>query len=339
MIAALVQLDNDQNPASAEVGPSGNGAAAEAPLMSAGPTFNQITLDPYLQAALDALPAEDRDGRLQLIQQARERAEQRAEREAERRERQAEAERAERQAQRAHELEVLQRGGNAPTARTSEPSSVQTPKPRPEHFPVMEKDGDLDTFLRAFEKACRQYQLPRDQWARYLTPGLKGKALEAFASLPPEADDDYDAIKQALIAKYRLTPEVYRKKFRHLQRGPHDSYSDVVQGLRTQFDQWIHGLSVESFEQLRDLMIKDQFLHLCPAEVRQFILDREPTNADKAAQIADNYEANRKPETRRPVATSWKGGKPATNPSAPASRPSGGPVPVANKRLATDKRE
>ncbi|XP_073423400.1 uncharacterized protein [Dendrobates tinctorius] len=204
----------------------------------------------------------------------------------------------------------------------------------------MEKDGDLDTFLRAFEKACRQYQLPRDQWARYLTPGLKGKALEAFASLPPEDDDDnYDAMKQALIAKYRLTPEIYRKKFRNLQRGPHDSYSDVVQGLRTHFDQWIHGLSVNTFELLRDLMIKDQFLHLCLAEVRQFILDREPMNADKAAQIAVNYEANRKPETRKPVTTSWRGGKPATNPSAPASRHSGGPVPVANTRLTTDSRQ
>ncbi|XP_069618833.1 uncharacterized protein [Ranitomeya imitator] len=168
-----------------------------------------------------------------------------------------------------------------------EPSSAQTPKPRPDRFPVMAKDGDLDTFLRAFEKACRQYRLPAQEWTRYLTPGLRGKALEAFAALPQEQDGDYEAIKQALIAKYQLTPEVYRRKFRTLQRGPHDSYSDVVIGLGTHFDQWTQGLSVTTFAQLRDLMIKDQFFHLCPAEVRQFVMDREPKDVTKAEQIKD----------------------------------------------------
>ncbi|XP_069611072.1 uncharacterized protein [Ranitomeya imitator] len=219
---------------------------------------------------------------------------QRAEREAERAER--EAERAECQAQRAHELEMLWQGGMPSTAQRREPSSAQIPKPRPDQFPVMEKDGDLDTFLRAFEKACRQYRLPTDERARYLTPGLRGKALEAFAALSQEQDGDYEAIKQALIAKYQLTPEVYRRKFRILQRGPHDSYSDVVHGLGTHFDQWTQGLSVTTFAQLRDLMIKDQFFHLCPAEVRQFVMVREPKDVTKAVQIADAYEANRRSE-------------------------------------------
>ncbi|XP_069585125.1 uncharacterized protein, partial [Ranitomeya imitator] len=199
----------------------------------------------------------------------------------------------------------------------------------------MEKDGDLDTFLRAFEKACRQYRLPTDEWARYLTPGLRGKALEAFAALPQEQDGDYEAIKQALIAKYQLTPEVHRRKFRTLQRGPHDSYSDVVHGLGTHFDQWTQGLSVTTFAQLRDLMIKDQFFHLCPDEVRQIVMDREPKYMTKAAQIADAYEANRRSEVRKPVTTSWRGGKPATNASTPASQHTRGPGPVANSTRPT----
>ncbi|KAM9296757.1 uncharacterized protein PAF06_017696 [Gastrophryne carolinensis] len=49
-------------------------------------------------------------------------------------------------------------------------------KPRLEHFPMMEKDGDLDIFLRGFEKVCRQFHLPKEQWGRYLTPRLRGKA-------------------------------------------------------------------------------------------------------------------------------------------------------------------
>ncbi|XP_069588526.1 uncharacterized protein, partial [Ranitomeya imitator] len=295
LVADLVQWeaarDQSQSSEAAEASTSEHGAAAEVQPLNAGPVSNPGELDPHLQAALKEFPIDDHEGRRQLIQQYRQEAQaQQAEREA-RAEREAQAQRAERQAEREYQLQLarLQMQGLSQTNR--EPSSAQTPKPRPDHFPVMEKDGDLDTFLRAFEKACRQYQLPTDEWARYLTPGLRGKALEAFAALPQEQDGDYEAIKKALIAKYQLTPEVYRRKFRTLQRGPHDSYSDVVHGLGTHFDQWTQGLSVTTFAQLRDLMIKDQFFHLCPAEVRQFVMDREPKDVTKAAQIADAYEA------------------------------------------------
>ncbi|XP_077119140.1 uncharacterized protein LOC143775183 [Ranitomeya variabilis] len=357
MVAELVQweaaLDHSQSPEAADASTSERGAAAEVQPLNTGPTGNQGGADLRLQLALQQCSADDLERRLQLIQQYQEQAEresqreaeraereaqreaERAEREAQRAEREAQAQRAERQAQREHELEMLRQGGTPSTAQSREPSSAQTPKPRPDHFPVMEKDGDLDTFLRAFEKACRQYQLPTQEWARYLTPGLRGKALEAFAALPQEQDGDYEAIKQALIAKYQLTPEVYRKKFRTLLRGPHDSYSDVVHGLGTHFDQWTQGLSVTTFAQLRDLMIKDQFFHLCPTEVRQFVMDREPKDVTKAAQIADAYEANRRSEVRKPVTTSWRGGKPAANASTPASQPTRGPVPVANSTRPT----
>ncbi|XP_073498445.1 uncharacterized protein [Phyllobates terribilis] len=280
--------------------------------------------------SLEQLAADDRDGRLQLILKFQERAEQRA---------QVDREAAERQADRQNQLEIARIQKESPSTQTRESNSASCFKPRPEHFPVMEKDGDLDTFLRGFETACRQYQLPTEQWARYLTPGLRGKALEVFASLPREQDGDYEAVKQALIKKLQLTPEVYRKKFRAFQRGPHDTYSDVVDGLRTNFEQWIRGLSVTTFEDLKDLMVKDQFFHLCPVEVRQFVLDREPKEAAKAAQIADTYEANRTPEVRKSATASWKRSKPTTTPSIPASRPSVGSAPSSSTQPVFDSRK
>ncbi|XP_073533108.1 uncharacterized protein [Phyllobates terribilis] len=300
-------------------------------------SYQQGSVDPHLQMALEQLAADDRDGRLQLILKFQERAEQRAQ--ADREERQADREAAERQADRQHQLELAWIQKESSSTQTRESNSASCIKPRPEHFRVMEKDGDLDTFLRGFEKACRQYQLPTDQWARYLTPGLRGKALEVFASLPREQDGDYEAVKQALIKKYQLTPEVYRKKFRALQRGPHGTYSDVVDGLRTNFEQWIQGLSVTTFEDLKDLMVKEQFFHLCPVEVRQFVLDREPKEAAKAAQIVDTYEANCTPEVRKSAAASWKGGKPTTTPSVPASRPSAEPAPSSSIWTAFNSRK
>ncbi|KAM9316391.1 intron Large complex component GCFC2 [Gastrophryne carolinensis] len=79
-------------------------------------------------------------------------------------------------------------------------------------FPVMDTNCNVDLYLQSFEKICRQHHLPRSQWALYLTPGLKDKALEEFIELPPEKDGDYEAIRDSIVAKYQLTPEVYRRR-------------------------------------------------------------------------------------------------------------------------------
>ncbi|XP_071998562.1 uncharacterized protein [Engystomops pustulosus] len=289
----------------------------------------QEGMDVSLQMALQQLGECDPSLRLQLILQFNQAAaarEERAAREKERaaaereeraaaeREERAAAEReeraaAERQADREFRLEMarIERGINSVQPQSQD---VDPKRPRQERFPVLDKDGDLDIFLRSFEKTCRQYHLPREQWAQYLSPGLRGKALEVFADLPLELDEDYDAIKAALIKKYNLTPEVYRKKFRSVKREITASYADTVGNLRTTFLQWTRGLSVNSREDLEDLMIKDQFLHICPVDVRQFVCDREPKTADEAAQIADSYTANRMPEAKRETSpqrsTSWK---------------------------------
>ncbi|XP_071989583.1 uncharacterized protein [Engystomops pustulosus] len=288
-------------------------------------------MDVSLQMALQQLGECDPSLRLQLILQfnqaaaareervAREKERAAAEREkeraaAEREKERAAAEReeraaAERQADREFRLEMarIERGINSVQPQSQD---VDPKRPRQERFPVLDKDGDLDIFLRSFEKTCRQYHLPREQWAQFLSPGLRGKALEVFADLPLELDEDYDAIKAALIKKYNLTPEVYRKKFRSVKRETTESYADTVGNLRTTFLQWTRGLSVNSREDLEDLMIKDQFLHICPVDVRQFVCDKEPKTADEAAQIADSYTANWMPEAKRETSpqrsTSWK---------------------------------
>ncbi|XP_075188552.1 uncharacterized protein LOC142270515 [Anomaloglossus baeobatrachus] len=374
LITELLQYDAEQvhHPSPEEGEPSQglDGAAAGSPPVASSQSSNLSSMDPYLHIALQQLSVDDREGQLQLIQQYQDREAERikrraqAEREAEQAERRAQAERqaeqaehraqaereaeraermtqakreaAERQAQRDHELKVLQLRQRPSSPLNCESEVANSFLPRPEHFPVLENDGDVYIFLRGFETTCLQYQLPKNQWTRYLIPVLRGKALEVFASLPEEQAGDYEAIKQALIRKYQLTPEVYRQRFRTLQRGPHESNRDVVERLRANFDQWTQGLSVTTAEELMDLLVKEQFLHRCPVDVRQFVMDREPKDANTAAEIACAYEANHMPEVQKPSAASRKRGKVTT--TAPASRPPGGPLSSASTRPASDPR-
>uniref|UniRef100_A0A8C5QH10 SCAN box domain-containing protein n=1 Tax=Leptobrachium leishanense TaxID=445787 RepID=A0A8C5QH10_9ANUR len=353
----------------------GSASPVERTVSSTSPK-GDTALDVYLQTVLKHVDSADSQTRLQLILQYQEReerraeaeretAERRAEREAaERRaetereaaERRAEAEReaaerravgereaAERQAERAHQLALAQASRMPLSPAPAGAAELSMPRPRAENFPTLDKDGDLDVFLQSFEKTCRQYQLPKEQWARYLTPGLKGPELEAFAELPAESDQDYEAIKAALQRRYNLTPEVYRKKFRSLQKRAAESYSAVVSHLTTLFRQWVRGLKIDTLESLEDLLIKEQFVQLCPPEIQEWLLDRKPETALEAGELADFHAANRasvdqsrgspkgssgwKPNSARPPVITA-----AAPPSVPVSAGEGGAHPSSPGR-------
>ncbi|XP_075462632.1 uncharacterized protein LOC142498008 [Ascaphus truei] len=218
-----------------------------------------------------------------------------------------------------HQLELakLQRESPAPSSGDSSPS-----RPRMEHFPSLAKDGDLDTFLRGFEKTCRQHQLPRARWAAYLTPTLNERAMNVVADLPEHLDQDYEAIKAALLHRFNVTPETHRQKFRALQHEGPSGFSELVGRLTSLCKQWVGGQEVESFEGLLDLVVHEQFLTLCPPEVREWVKDRDPKSATEAGKLADSYVANRNPEVNKGV-PGWKGGKSPETLSRPPFKPAG----------------
>ncbi|XP_056416127.1 uncharacterized protein LOC130357457, partial [Hyla sarda] len=195
------------------------------------------------------------------------------------------------------------------------------------HTPLtesLEKDGDLDVFLRGFEKVRRQFHLPKEQWGRYLTPRLRGKALDVFALLPSESDQDYEAIKSALLISFNLTPEAYRKRFRTLQQSATESCTEHAGQLRTAFRQWTGGLQVTTYEALEDLMVLDQFLQTRSFEAREWILDRKPKTAMEAVELGDDFANNRVPAAKRGSAqagaSTWRGATQPQSTTRPARK-------------------
>ncbi|XP_068105623.1 uncharacterized protein [Hyperolius riggenbachi] len=311
-----------------------NPRVSESTRLEPASTGLSVCTDPLMQQALQKLMDTDLDKYLQYMREERQSAEARTERQMrEERERQAAAaeRHAERDAaerewerQRQHELNMAK----VQQASLSSPPSLPAEGAAPPvsakfKFANIEKDIDIDLFLRSFEKACRQYRLFQDQWARHLTPLLRYKALDAFAELPAEKDNDYAAIKDAIITKYQLTPEAYRKKFRAWQKKSSDSYRDVASSLLTTLRQWTLGLTKGSYGVLEDLIVLEQFLNICPADVRQFVLERKPASATVAADLAETFATTRVSDARRTASSSWRGGQSNTlaDSPAPVSRP------------------
>lgn len=50
-------------------------------------------------------------------------------------------------------------------------------------------------------------------WASHLSALFSGRALEVYSRLSEEAARDYDKVKIALMKRYDLTEDGYRRKF------------------------------------------------------------------------------------------------------------------------------
>ncbi|GFO08874.1 retroviral-like aspartic protease 1 [Plakobranchus ocellatus] len=78
------------------------------------------------------------------------------------------------------------------------------------------QDGrdDLDTWLTRFERFAESNGWPREKWSSSLCALLTGRALDCYGRLSAEQAKDYDKVKEALIKRYDLTEDGYRRKFR-----------------------------------------------------------------------------------------------------------------------------
>ena len=50
-------------------------------------------------------------------------------------------------------------------------------------------------------------EIKKDQWMRYLTPHLRGKALSQYSAM--DEDPDYDEVKLAIRRRFAVNAETY----------------------------------------------------------------------------------------------------------------------------------
>ena len=157
------------------------------------------------------------------------------------------------------------------------------------------KDGeDMTSFLIRFERIATLLKWEKSRWAVQLGMLLQGRALQTFASLPPETTDDYDLLKDALLTAFKCNENQYRKLFRTARISPHENYSQFLASLTRHFDFWLNSMNVENnFESLKNAMIGDQFLSSLTPDVRMFIRERKPNEPSEMARLADNFASAR----------------------------------------------
>lgn len=179
---------------------------------------------------------------------------------------------------------------SSPTSEISGVSSAVLTSPQRWMAAFDEKTDDLDAHLLRFQRLAQGRHCPRDQWATMLSLCLKGEALSVISRLSPGESADYDAAKNALMRRFRLTADGFREKFRDSKPGGGESGAQFAARLASLFDHWVDlAKTPKTYGSLRDLLLSEQFLRACSPKLSLFIRERSTRTLADMADLADRY--------------------------------------------------
>ena len=213
-------------------------------------------------------------------------------------------------AEREHELELarLRRGRN-----DTERAEVRDDRAKAPKLPsFVDGKDDLDAYLQRFERFATTAKWEKTGWASKLSALLSGRALEVYSRLSEEAAQDYDRVKLALMKRYDLTEDGYRRKFRASKPEVDESPEQFIVRLDRYLLRWLELSHTErSIEGLKDLIVKEQSIDSRPKELVIHLRERAPESLVQIAKIADQYLVGQgkhlfSPADRKPVVVPQK---------------------------------
>ena len=140
-------------------------------------------------------------------------------------------------AKREHELELARLGQGRNVAEHPEVREDRAKAPKLPSF-VDGKD-DLDAYLQRFERFATTAKWEKTGWASKLSALLCGRSLEVYSRLSEEAAQDYDRVKLALMKRYDLTEDGYRRKFRASKSEVDESPEQFIVRLDRYLLRWL----------------------------------------------------------------------------------------------------
>ena len=98
---------------------------------------------------------------------------------------------------------------------------------------------------------------------------LKGRGLKVFAGLEQEACRNFVMLKQALLTAYELPPEVYRKRFRTLQKAANETHAYFAFKLVQALKRWLQGTNAsDDINFVKQAVLTEQFLENVNTELK-----------------------------------------------------------------------
>ncbi|XP_053406560.1 uncharacterized protein LOC123546230 [Mercenaria mercenaria] len=189
------------------------------------------------------------------------------------------------------ELQMKERDLEIERLRVNRVDSTDTCKAYRPKIPKFDEEHDnIDAYLERFERYAQIQNWGEESWAISLSSLLTGMGLEVYTSMPQEEACNYDSLKKAILRRYQLTEEGFRSKFRQSKPDQGESVFQFVSRIKRYFSRWTELAGIEkTYESLCDLMIREQFIEGCSAELAVFLKERTPKSMDEITRLAEQY--------------------------------------------------
>ena len=155
---------------------------------------------------------------------------------------------------------------------------------------------NIDSYLRRFKRYAALQNREANDWAIYLSALLKEKilkkkkALKVYSRLTETEAQSHTTLKDALLRKYQLTVEGFKRQFYAVKRKKDETASQFVCRIKGYLDRWIQLAKIEKkFESLRELIIKEQYLSVCEEHLAIYLRERNPKELTEVVKLADTY--------------------------------------------------
>lgn len=90
------------------------------------------------------------------------------------------------------------------------------------------------------------YKIPKERWIYKLAPNLTGKAQQAYTVLSMEEANDYQEVKKAILVRYDINAETYRRHFRSILKRSNETYQEMAMRATDLFYKWTRECDTKS---------------------------------------------------------------------------------------------
>ena len=162
-------------------------------------------------------------------------------------------------------------------------------------------DGDdIESYITTFERMMVAYEVPKERWVYKLAPNLTGRAQQAYTGLTIEEAGNYETVKRAILERYDVNPETYRRRLRNLSKEPSETYREMAVRGMDLFKKWTR--QCKTLEEVSEVVVTEQVLTSMPEDIQIWVRENKPATAAEAGRLAGDYMQARAPVSHSRVA-------------------------------------
>jgi len=135
---------------------------------------------------------------------------------------------------------------------------------------------EIPQFFESLEAMFRSFEILADLRAKLLLPFLSLKAKSLISRLNAEELEDYEGVRDFLLAEFKLTPREYKARLDNSTMRPDETFIYFAGRLKNNLRYYLRSRDcLDDFNRVFSLLISDKLKSCLPAGALNYVLSLE----------------------------------------------------------------